>query len=339
MNGDSGRGEVIQKNIILDTVHFAPTGVLACKHANGRDWWISVHEAYGSEFYFYLLSPNGPVYSHSQSFGYRQGFGQYNFSPNGSRFGGYNTLEDFEVFDFDRCSGLLSNFRHVEVIDSAVCMGASFSPNSKYLYGSSGGLLYQIDASSNQPDTSLYIVAEWDSFYSPNPPWATGFFLQQLAPDGKIYLSTTNSTQAMHVIANPDNPDTLCNVLQHFISLPCYNSGTMVNHPNYNLGPLMGSPCDTLTGLSEAYNQKPLAMKVFPNPVYGNELEINYSLEQNMQGTLEILNVTGKLVYEKTLPQWSSYQRLHLPELATGVYLVKLASGNKITTVKFIKGE
>jgi hypothetical protein len=336
---DGGLGEVIDKNHIIINDSLSGTGITASKHANGRDWWIIIPKRF-NQFYVFLHGPGGPMFNYSFTvpvYNYR--VTQACFSPDGTKYALYNTDSDFELMDFDRCTGMLSNYRQVVVNDSMVCFGAAFSPNSQYLYGSSGRFLYQIDATSNQPDTTLTTVAVWDTFFSPNPPFATLFFLQQLANDGKIYLATMNSTLAWHVIDSPDNQGTASNVLQHSITLPSYNDGTMMNHPNYNLGPLIGSPCDTLTGLSEAYTQKPLALKVFPNPVYGNELEINYSLEQNMQGALEILNVTGKLVYEKTLPQWSSYQRLHLPELSSGVYLVKLSSGNKIATVKFIKAE
>jgi hypothetical protein len=337
---NSGLGEVIDKNHIILYDTLAPGVISACRHANGRDWWIVISKLY-NKFHVFLHSLGGPILWNTFTvpvYGNRVG-GQACFSPDGTKYGIYGTDVDFEVFDFDRCTGTLSNYRNVQINDSMVCTGASFSPNSQYLYGSSGRFLYQIDATSNQPDTTLTTVAVWDTFFSPNPPFATLFFLQQLANDGKIYLATMNSTLAWHVIDSPDNQGTACNVLQHSITLPSYNNGTMPNHPNYNLGPLIGSPCDTLTGLSEAHTQKPLVLKVFPNPVFGNELEITYSLEQNMQGALEILHATGKLVYERTLPQWSSYQRLHLPELSSGVYLVKLSSGNKITTVKFIKVE
>src|SRR5690606_29805251 len=118
-------------------------------------------------------------------------------------------------------------------------------PNSKYLYGSSGRYLYQIDASSNQPDTTLTTVAVWDGFHCPNPPWSTLFFVMQLAQDGKIYSAPGSSTCAMHSIESPDSTGLACNVQQHSLILPSKNIGTLPNHPNYNLGPLIGSGCDT----------------------------------------------------------------------------------------------
>lgn len=337
MSLNNGTGQVIIKNQVLLNGSFSGNRLTACKHANGRDWWIMAVEAFGSEFYLFLLTPSGPIYSHNQSIGARDGFGQAVFSPDGSKYGAYVTDDGFEIFDFDRCSGTLGNYRLFNVNDSMVGAGASFSPNSRYLYGSSSKYLYQIDASSNQPDTTLTTVGVWDGFYCPNPPFATRFFLQQLEQDGKIYSSTGNGTCAMHSIESPDSAGLACNVQQHSIILPTYNVGTMPNHPNYNLGPLVGSPCDTLTHIGEWYAVKPLQLSVYPNPVVSEQLEINYSLEQNMVGNLEIMNATGQVVYRKTLPQWSSYQKLNIPNLSNGIYLMRLTSGYKSETFKFVK--
>jgi hypothetical protein len=218
-----------------------------------------------------------------------------------------------------------------------ISFGAAFSPSSQYLYGSSSYYLYQIDASSNQPDTTLTTVASWDGFYCPNPPFATRFFVQQLAQDGKIYSSTGNGTCAMHSIEFPDSAGIACNVQQHSIILPTYNVGTMPNHPNYDLGPLIGSGCDTLTHINELYATKPLTLSVYPNPIVNDAFEISYSLEQNKVGYLEIMSGSGQVVYRKTLPQWSSYQKLNIPELSNGIYIMRLTSGYKSATFKFVK--
>jgi hypothetical protein len=340
MSLNGGEGQVILKNQILFNGNLSGSGISACKHANGRDWWVTVVEAYGSQFYFFLLTPNGPSFSHSQSVATRNGYAQTVFSPDGTRYGYYVTdnNDDFEIFDFDRCLGLLSNRRHVVVNDSMFGIGAAFSPNSRYLYGSSGRYLYQIDASSNQPDTTLTTVGIWDGFHCPNPPFATNFFALQLTNDGKIYSSTGNSTCAMHSIEFPDSAGLACIVQQHSIILPTYNL-TMPNHPNYNLGPLIGSGCDTLTYINGVYTTKPLTLSVYPNPIVNDNFEISYSLEQNQVGNLEVMNSSGQVLYRKILPQWSSYQKLSLPELSNGIYLMRLTSGYKSATYKFVKQE
>jgi hypothetical protein len=90
-------------------------------------------------------------------------------------------------------------------------------------------------------------IAHWDSTYSPFPPYATVFDIAQLAPNGKIYIGTGNTTLRMHVINNPDEPGLACNLVQHGITTPTYYWNSLPNHPNYFLGALAGSPCDTLS--------------------------------------------------------------------------------------------
>jgi type IX secretion system substrate protein len=333
MTLNGGEGEVVIKNEILISDTLSPVGTTACKHGNGRDWWILYKDLGGSKFHFILLTPNGPIYHHNQQIGSRIGSGQYCFSPDGTRLGSYSSDDDFEIFDFDRCTGMLSNLRHLSINDSVVSIGAAFSPNSKYLYGSSAIYLYQIDASSNLPDTSLTTVAVWDGTYSPNPPLATTFFIQQLANDGKIYITSGNGTLMMHTIEDPNLADTLCNVQQHSIALPTYNTGTIPNFPNYNLGPLIGSPCDTLVGIHEIFD-KPINLTISPNPNNG-QFEVNYELPQNEQGALEVINILGEVIYRHQLVQWSNVHLLNL-EVSSGMYQVIVTTSKTRESKKII---
>jgi PKD repeat protein len=68
-----------------------------------------------------------------------------------------------------------------------------------------------------------------------------------LAPDGKIYVSSASgSNRLLSRIESPNLQGVDCNVNQHGIALPTSYIRTMPNFPNYRLGPLDGSPCDTL---------------------------------------------------------------------------------------------
>jgi hypothetical protein len=50
----------------------------------------------------------------------------------------------------------------------------------------------------------------------------------------------------MHVIHHPNQECPDCFIEQHGIELPTYNTYSIPNQPNYRLGPIDGSPCDTL---------------------------------------------------------------------------------------------
>ena len=57
LTANNGAGKVIQKNqILLTGTLMAPA---ACRHANGRDWWILVSDADKNRHYRMLLSPGG----------------------------------------------------------------------------------------------------------------------------------------------------------------------------------------------------------------------------------------------------------------------------------------
>jgi hypothetical protein len=330
MNLDGGKGGVIVKNHIILTGLFSSNGISACKHANGRDWWINIHDSYGTGLHFFLLQPSGVSFSHTQNLNYREGVGSYCFSPDGTKFGGYNTVDDFEIFDFDRCSGMLSNFRHVPINDSMVTFGCSFSPNSKFLYGSSIRYLYQVDATSYQPDTTLITVGIWDGSFYNNA--AATFSIQALAPDGKIYVTTGSTTPIMHYIEHPDSLGIACNVQQHSITLPVFNSRTVPNHPNYFLGPLVGSLCDSLVGLNEL-SLSPI--KIQPNPTQGL-FQIVYP-PQSQNGSMELIDLFGKIIVVEQIPPWSQLKNVDISELSSGIYILKIRWGNNVVYGKVMK--
>ncbi|MBL0051292.1 MAG: hypothetical protein IPP29_07105 [Bacteroidetes bacterium] len=58
MKQNNGKGVVTQKNLIAfqDTILF---GIHACKHANGRDWWIVALRDSSDVAIKLLFTPNG----------------------------------------------------------------------------------------------------------------------------------------------------------------------------------------------------------------------------------------------------------------------------------------
>ncbi|MCB0548394.1 MAG: PKD domain-containing protein [Phaeodactylibacter sp.] len=134
---------------------------------------------------------------------------------------------------------------HFTYVDSAWSGGVAISPNSRFLYVSSFKNVYQYDLWAEDIPASKDTVAVWDGFMVP-PVFATTFFLMQLGPDGKIYINSNNAVPYLHVINNPDLPGDSCDVCQHCVALPSWNSFSLPNFPNYRLGHLQGSPCDTL---------------------------------------------------------------------------------------------
>ena len=181
------------------------------------------------------------------------------------------------LFDFDRCTGLFSNSQIIDITDGNVGFGLAFSSNSNFIYATSTQHIFQINTNTLYVDT----IATNDGFSSPFPPFYTTFMLCYLAADGKMYITSGNSTSHIHVINYPDNIGINCDVQQHSLSIDSVRHFRSVpNHPNYYLGCDTTSGCTCLiTGIepSESHNFK---FSLSPNPNYGN-FNIKYLLPQN----------------------------------------------------------
>ncbi|MDX9750627.1 MAG: T9SS type A sorting domain-containing protein [Flavobacteriales bacterium] len=339
MNLDGGWGGVVTKNHVLISDVLNEGRITAIRHANGRDWWVFCHKAYTNTFYRLIVTPDGVSLDGTQSIGIVRppDHGQACFSPDGTRFAYYwGDGEDLEIFDFDRCTGLFSNPVHILIDDYDQMGGVAFSPNSRYLYVSSVEDVYQYDTEAPDIEASMVHIAHWDGFYSPGPPFATLFDIAQLAPDGKVYIATGNSTLHLHVIHDPDEPGMACNMVQHDLELPTYYSNSLPNHPNYHLGPVVGSVCDSLalTASSTLTPGEGPGVRVYPNPSNG-QFNLSYPVQPEA-GMLEVLDVRGRVVYQSRLAAWSQVHRVALGGEAAGMYQCRVSWGTKQATIRLI---
>ncbi|MCX6292183.1 MAG: T9SS type A sorting domain-containing protein, partial [Bacteroidetes bacterium] len=336
MSLNSGLGAVTSKNNVLLNDTLIPGRITAVKHGNGRDWWVVFHKGHMSRYFIYLVDTLGIHFHSSQDIGPNLSFalGQACFSPDGSKFAMYDALNDLEIMDFDRCLGQFRNPVHVPINDSAVSAGVAFSPNSLVLYASSMLYIYQFDLTDTNISSTKTTVAVWDNSYSPNPPAATIFYQCKLAPDGKIYLSCANSTLDLHVINYPDSLGLGCNVCQHCIHLPAYNAFTIPNHPNYHLGSLSGSLCDTITSVQNLQVQSS-TLELFPNPV---RERVYASLNQTVKiKNVKVLNAFGQeMPVNYSIIKNGEYIEVNTSSLSQGVYYLELLSEKEKLVKKFV---
>ena len=326
MRLDNGSGAVIAKNQIIFSDSLVPAGLTAVKHANGRDWWIISHQQMTDAFHILLLTPDGFT-DHIQHIGNTPDLGgQAAFSSEGNTYAAFDTYvqNNLDVLRFDRCSGLFSNYTHVQINDTITSTGVAFSPDSRMLYVCSGTHVYQFDVTAANIASTLDTVATYDGFYSPQPPFATTFFIEQLAPDGKIYIASTNSVEDMHVINDPNNQGSACNLIQHSVHMPSYNSiGCLPNLINYDLGPVVGSICDTIN--------------VIAKEISGPKLDVTYDYSQeqfyvhaerlNLTETkIELSDISGKILWMNTIRTSADSLTEFIPagQLASGTYLIAI---------------
>ena len=226
--------------------------ISACRHANGRDWWVLAPSANAPVIYSVLLDPIGVRMIDTTEVGFelKSGLGQAKFSPDGNFYIRYNLVtvgenDYLDIFDFDRCSGEISNHRQTSIGVDANSGGIEVSPSSQYLYVSHYNHIFQYDLWAEDIFSTQDTVATYDGYLEWNT-FHSRFFMAQLAPDGRIYLNSPSGIKRLHVIESPDETGIACIVMQHSIQLPNYNAFTLANHPNYRLGPIDGSQCDTL---------------------------------------------------------------------------------------------
>ena len=312
-NNELGALETV-RGLIKDDSFYLSSSISACRHANGRDWWIISPKlklgATNGNYYKALLSPTGISEAQPQVVGHKfeheNGAGQSIFSPDGTKFARAvailgTSMAKIGIYDFDRCTGTLSNERYEEILnDSSYMGGLAFSATSKRLYFNIGSRIYQYNMAATNPLASRQKVYDWR--------WGdmteyVNFRQERLAPDGKIYIAHSSSPY-LHRINYPDSLGVACGVCIDCIEMPNYSQAALPNIPHFRLGALVGSGCDTLaTAVAEIEKEENL-FQLSPNPA-STELEIStkqiaYGNEVQIYNAIGVAVLTQNLTSEKT---------------------------------------
>lgn len=341
MDMNEGSGQVISKNNLILEDELAGQ-LTAVRHGNGRDWWIFVPQQATNGYFRFLLTPDeikGPFFQQKGAvWRFNDYSGQATFSPDGTKYIRINPANGLHIFDFDRCSGLLDNPIHIPFPNDTIgAGGVAVSPNSRYLYATTGGInLFQFDLQASSIEDSKQLIAQYDGFTAPFP---TTFFQQMLAPDGKIYMTATNGVHVLHVIHNPNEPGQACNFEQHGIMLASHHGFSVPNFPHFRLYDMPDSPCDTLGIDDPARIDDPAILcgiNLYPNPTAG-QLWIKSGIGQPLTGIFQLYTVTGQFVMETNLES-ERKKELQLNDLATGVYFYRWKKeGTTLQSGKIIK--
>ncbi|MBK9423559.1 MAG: T9SS type A sorting domain-containing protein [Bacteroidetes bacterium] len=347
MKANNGLGEVIQKNIPLQNFPMVDC-LTAVKHGNGRDWWLIfrrwdwIHLDPNNEFHSYLISPAGISNYNVQMIGetHRSNTGQITFSPDGLKMINIDGLDLLELFDFNRCTGQLSNSILINPAGGPLnynfTWSSAFSPNGNVLYVSTSkdtNHVYQLDLTA----PNIYATRiNLDTLFSPTVQPGS----LKLAPDGKIYLSCAytdgitfnypyNSSEYdtvnmfLSVINYPDSLGTACG----YAPFSFYLGGKrtywgLPNNPDYDLPALVGSPCDTLVSQNELAGAEG-SLQVYYHPAWEKAF-INASHLKGKIGNLLVYDLQGKVIHSEPLRIQNGYYTRDLSMIgrANGVYLV-----------------
>ena len=319
--GTPGLGEVIIKGQQINTNRIADC-MQAVKHGNGRDWWLvtkmsSANLTHINRFIEYLITPSGISGPFYFDFGgaFDQDFQKIIFNTTCSKIMNINTVGYMCEYDFDRCSGVISN-PHViypEITTfpyNRVFWEGAYSPNDSVFYIATNRYslllncyLLQFDLTASDIPASCDTL---DDYFFPIEPGAV-----RLAPDGKIYYSRAYKSPGVNsfpyadtmynyinmnlsVINEPDSLGAACN----YQPFSFYLGGkrtyySLPNNPNYELGALIGSVCDTITGIAPSPSLERGEVRIFPNPVNTVLTITGLKADDN---TLTVYDGTGKCI-------------------------------------------
>lgn len=331
VNANLGNGFVIQKAIPVYEDTLALCSMAAVKHANGKDWWLTVSNWRGNEVFMFLVNENGISPPIIQNLGiptpfyvplnqtYDDDSGVTFFSQDGTKLvrGAYN--QGFQIYDFDRCTGLLSNPIRIPCPANEI-WGAALSRNGRFLYQSALDKVYQYDMWATDIAASKTLIANYDGYATPpGSAFQTNFCVATLAPNGKIYINSSNSVKCLHVINNPDSLGLACNFVQHGLTLPVYN-GTIPTPPNYYLG-ATANPCYGVDK-EEGIRQE---VKVYPNPAQ-DKIYIEMPIS-TQAATFLLYDISGKEVLKQNIV--GSKESVLVGKLAKGMYFYEVIFNTK----------
>lgn len=312
MSLDNGLGDVTDKAVPIATTAtpFLCEQIAVTKHANGKDYWLVVHESNhinenSNKFILFLISENGISAPITQNIGIIDSPGMQGtmqISSNGSKL-----AFNWEVFDFNNATGVLSN---------PVQIGSSwgyreFSRDGRYLYVSvwSNGL-YQYDLQASNIPGSAFMVSDYDRFGQ-----------IQIGPDGKIYVAMDfingASQPYLSVIHQPNSAGATCNFEINAITLT--NSFSSLGLPNF-IDYIPPSTANTVDQSIES------AFEIYPNPASA-QLKIKLTSPNN----LKVYSISGNLLDEY---EGITTLDLDISNYSKGIYYLCI-NGSKM--VRFIK--
>lgn len=254
-----------------------------------------------------------------------------------------------KLLSFDRCSGEVSlidtlNTGTKAIIDptnghvlleDAYISTFAFSPSGRFLYGSGDAEYAQWDLQAEDIGASKVTLG--------GIPWAVsedqqsviynrmGSTIMALGPDGKIY-SLVNYWHS--VIEHPDEKGEAAGICLAPENLPsCLGIPYRlyaVPKPNYRLGPLEGSPCDTIPDEPELPTGD-YGLSVWPSPSSG-PATVEITLPDYSQGRarITIVDMLGRYLYSHSFPPYTYLHQLDLSDWAAGVYNVLLLEGKDL---------
>ena len=360
MSANGGKGTVVYKNRYFDEEPSSSTFAVV-RHGNGRDWWVILRTQDGlryrsllferdevkqevistlpelsSEWFTLLdsLISNSNIFFSSQD---------------GSRLLDHYGERYVKWMSFDRCSGLVSLLDTIDTGIYQVQIGSNtyeknmftyeLSPSGRYLYGvgHAGFMQWDLEAADVEGSRVQLGGPPWqmDSYQNLLVGLLGGYYVFGHGPDGKLY----NIARNMHsVVEYPDergeesgfclaadNPPSCLQVPYDLFSN---------RHPNFRLGPLPGSGCDSLMSGVQVIGSGGPEFEVQPNPAC--EQVTGRLNTQQGDWQVQVFNLSGALMHQNTLAAGATEWAFSVQDWPSGMYVVRMMNGPKVLSQTFV---
>jgi len=232
-------------------------------------------------------------------------------------------IANYELFDFNRSTGTLSNLITISGYSNA--WGTAFSADGTKLYTTRWKYpeIYQFDLSSNNQNTINNSALIIGTATTPDPLYKCAYL--QRGPDDKIYVAKWTSSY-LGVINNPDNLGISCNYVDNGVYLG--GKLSQAGFPTY-----MQTTINTQ--INEIKNKE--SISIYPNP-----LSVSATIKLNVKSDkifFRIFDVNGKLLREDLIINSDTYT-FYRNNLSCGMYFYQIVSNNEfIGNGKFIIAE
>jgi hypothetical protein len=280
------------------------------------------------------------------------------FDSEGSKFIQISQRGFMCKYDFDRCTGIISNpdiiYPEQTGNFSRYFWSGAYSPDDSKFYIST--------TRSSTQDTSFLFQFDLSAINIPASCDTLGFVIEpvqggtvRLAPDGKIYYScfydwgfpgypypdTVYNQYNMNlgVINYPDSLGAACD----YQPFSFYLGGKrtyygLPNNPKYELGPVVGSACDTIVNGIASPKSETAKLYIFFHSGW-NTAFVNAEKLKGKTFNLRIVDLLGKEVYAEKGKLSSSYftSDINCSHLAGGVYILTLETDKEIISKKFVR--
>ncbi len=336
---DGGKGDVtIKDQIVINGDTLIGDEILAVKHGNGKDWWLIARKYKSNLYYKVLIDGNGVHSAAKQTIGNNFNYqytvgGGGGISLQGDKLCYLNADQSYRpfqmnLFDFDRCTGLLSNYKtifHSNITDTISWWSSCFSPNGKYLYFSDKLKIYQMDLNATNLLSSVQVVGL-------NTIQLRYFFKMEIGPDNKIYVAPYGSNNYMSRINAPDSFGMACHFVENAIQFGSsiagpWAEGGLPNTPNFALGAIN---CNV--GMENVATENN-GLNIYPNPTNSN---FTIASDNSTIKSITIYDIVGREVMHQSLNKKSAL--ISLAGYSSGLYFIKVVNENgEVFTKKIVK--